>query len=62
MSNPILWEASRDDLEASLLWGFKEHLEEKFKIKFSSYAELHTWSVREFKDFIVVGGEFEIYH
>ncbi len=49
--NPILWEASRDSLEASLLWGFKKHIELAYSQKFNSYAELHFWSVKNYESF-----------
>lgn len=49
--NPVLWEASREYLEASLLWEFKKSIEKKHSLKFSSYAELHRWSVSNFEFF-----------
>jgi len=49
--NPILWEASRDSLEASLLWDFKKHLELKHDLKFNSYADIHSWSVQNYPSF-----------
>lgn len=49
--NPILWEASGEYLEASLLWSFKKHVELKHAQKLSSYAELHEWSVKNYQAF-----------
>ncbi|MEZ4814477.1 MAG: acetoacetate--CoA ligase [Bdellovibrionota bacterium] len=51
VQNTVLWEASGEYLEASLLWGFKKHLEAKYSTQFKSYSELQKWSVDEFQSF-----------
>jgi acetoacetyl-CoA synthetase len=49
--NEIMWEASSEELEASLLWAFKNSLEKKYFIKFKSYNDLHSWSVKYYQGF-----------
>lgn len=51
MTNPVLWEASRKSLEASFLFGFKRHLEEKFNLEFHDYAQLHNFTVKYHQSF-----------
>ena len=49
--NPILWEASSQKLEASLLWSFKNEVQSKRKLTFINYNDLHRWSVEHYQDF-----------
>ena len=49
--NEIMWEASSEELEASSLWAFKNSLEKKYFIKFKSYNDLHSWSVKYYQGF-----------
>jgi acetoacetyl-CoA synthetase len=46
-----LWTPSADDISRSEMTAFKNFIEEKHRLSFSSYAELHRWSIDHLEDF-----------
>ncbi|KAF4950238.1 hypothetical protein FGADI_8326 [Fusarium gaditjirri] len=43
--NPIIWEPSEDDLTRSSLAKFRNHVNKKYHLNLTNYADIHEWSV-----------------
>lgn len=50
-TNKIFWEPSREFLEGSFLFQFKEKIEKQYSKTFENYSQFHQWSVDSFQDF-----------
>ena len=47
MSTSALWEPGRDQIAATQMTGFQHFVEHRHHTTFSSYNELHQWSIEQ---------------
>ena len=51
ISNPIIWSPSDERIKSSQMFNFMQEINGKYNLDLNSFAQLHSWSVKNKNNF-----------